>query len=1140
MRNLKKFLALVLATMMLLSVAVISTSAAEKGDYTEAANHLAALQVMKGNEKGDLMLENGVTRYQAALFFVQALTGETEVAVWNADKKSANFTDVVEYGTAVDYANGIGIVKGRGNGVFGYNDAITYQDMLVMAVRALGYETADMSYPYGYILAAQKLGLTDKVDLVNYKAALTRGETAQIIWDMLGTQVAVVDPLTDKVYYPEANTIDIGTAEAPNVGYFTENSLGKFMPREELIVSSELAGDKITVLVDKFVEGDEEEETVDTLEVTVVGGEATVVTLTAADLGITADTKAVDYVGLPVEIYINVDEADFTQDNYDDGDAAVVFASFPEYTVVQNLDADGDVKYVANTDDADKSYLSIGGVKFTDGKYNVVTYEFVDGKWTPSNNVKAVFAYDDEAEGTPYTSGNSYGEVAYRVIESGDKNVKGTVEVLYTAYEFGQYNVREINGVKYTVIGTYNAAPYKNLDGVETNFIEYLVDGSVKVTENTKTISSKKGEAAATVTVEGEAVNAGDFMFYAYNETDNVLTVAMNAGKFETGRLTSHKKDAVKINNEWYEFGFAGSFDADYVASYDAEYAKDRMAKLEAGKDNVQFIIADGKIVYIANASVTSTNSVFDYAIITTDNAIMAKLADLTYSEINIAEEGEPEEWVMDPACKYAKALDSNGLYVEDGEVKAAMLNLTTGEWELVTIATIASEWDGEEFTSESDVANAAEYAEILGETAPAKYTDVIDAFKTLVAKTIVAVVEVEDGAYTIADNEADFFVTGATTEGILFSDNSNKTNAITADDELEAERVTVDEETIIVVVDGANVGVRVGVQGKYNGVMGAGEFLAASSDLIVFVAGADAKYYVDEVETALDVADWADGKTANADENWFIATANTLVEVERADNEDEELYVITVTNLYDMKGQAIVESLVMEDVAKNDVFVELPMGTVLKKEATDEMTVLGAYDAIDFAGIIEEVANDNEDKLEYSSAASFDFINADTILVGSTTTADAYDVNVTVVTLDFTNLDVADYDFENVVSAKDFVFTVGEEGDVGYVAGDENNQYKIGDVEITVDDPETEDVETENKWEYALDLDLINEITEPTEGVYDSYIAANLANILVPEVDNDDYADAVEVAVNFEIAYAIEDGVANIVVYKILTVAAE
>ena len=75
MRNFKKFLALVMATLMILSAAVITTGAADsKADYTEAAQHLVALKIMKGDEKGNLMLENGVTRYQAALFFAQTLS----------------------------------------------------------------------------------------------------------------------------------------------------------------------------------------------------------------------------------------------------------------------------------------------------------------------------------------------------------------------------------------------------------------------------------------------------------------------------------------------------------------------------------------------------------------------------------------------------------------------------------------------------------------------------------------------------------------------------------------------------------------------------------------------------------------------------------------------------------------------------------------------------------------------------------------------------------------------------------------------------------------------------------------------------------------------------------------------------------
>nr|MBQ5811864.1 S-layer homology domain-containing protein [Clostridia bacterium] len=152
MRNMKKFLALVLAMMMMLSVAVFNTSAAEEADYTDAALFLNSLAVMQGSTDGDLMLDAGVERYQAALFFARCLTGKTETEIWNGTPASAYFTDVTMYGTAIDYAYGMGVVKGRGGNIFGATDKIIYQDMIVMAVRALGYETENMSYPWGHII----------------------------------------------------------------------------------------------------------------------------------------------------------------------------------------------------------------------------------------------------------------------------------------------------------------------------------------------------------------------------------------------------------------------------------------------------------------------------------------------------------------------------------------------------------------------------------------------------------------------------------------------------------------------------------------------------------------------------------------------------------------------------------------------------------------------------------------------------------------------------------------------------------------------------------------------------------------------------------------------------------------------------
>ncbi|MBR5538695.1 MAG: S-layer homology domain-containing protein, partial [Clostridia bacterium] len=201
MRNFKRFLSLVLAVLCVIGSSVITVGAEEGADYTEAANNLAAIGILKGDGNGDLMLDKSVTRYQAALFFVQAITGKTDASIWNADK-SAIFSDVPEYGTAIDYLAGLGLIVGRGNGIYGYNDPVTYQDMLTIAVRALGYETKDMVYPYGHIAAAQKLGLTDNIGTVNFKEALPRGATAQLIWDLLSTEIAITDPISGEIIYP--------------------------------------------------------------------------------------------------------------------------------------------------------------------------------------------------------------------------------------------------------------------------------------------------------------------------------------------------------------------------------------------------------------------------------------------------------------------------------------------------------------------------------------------------------------------------------------------------------------------------------------------------------------------------------------------------------------------------------------------------------------------------------------------------------------------------------------------------------------------------------------------------------------------------------------------------------------------------
>ena len=1074
----KRIFSFVLAIAMIFSMSAFTINATPvETDYNDAASNLAALNILKGDGKGNMMLDQNVSRYQAALFFVQALTGKTEVAIWNADKTSSVFSDVKEYGSAIDYAYGVKLILGRGNGVYGPNDPITYQDMLVMAVRALGYETADMMYPYGYILAAQKLGLTDDVELVNYKANLNRGETAQIMWNMLNTEVAVIDPLTDKVLYPGETGL-------------TDSITNTALTRKTLLEDSGLAGGKFTDYIVDFNEADvNDNEDFDT--VTLKSG----LILAAKDFDITADTPKVSYMGIPVDVYVDVDVTDtvnnFTQLAYDDGDAHIVFTTFATYTKVINL-ADGVIKY-----DANNACIYLDGTKFADNKYYADVFTFKNGVWTRINSddtmtLLAKFAYT--SKGYVNNANNTYCEISYRVTDKTmtfDGVKKTCIEILYTPYEFGRYNVHTINGVDYTVIGTADSET-TNYAGEKSVFIERLAGFDKVINDTTKTVANKY-ESAASVKVIGEAVMAGDFVYYTHNSIDNILTIGMNCGDFKTGRLTSYSanKNTVKIDNVIYSIENLNSIEK---LTTDFNY-QDYIDALEVGKDNVKFITVNGNIVYMEITDIESANaSTFDFAIVTTNTEIMIDLLDMTET-------------------KYENAL-VDGLYVDGDVVKVAMMDITTGEWVLASIKTYAEGWvDGDkDFQNEYDIATEVKYADLIGETY--KNIQVIADFAGLIECGLVAVVEETNGIYTIANSgytnaegkSVSFFVYGNTEDGLLFSDNFAKTNAITADNDVDAARVTLDDESVIIVVGATGIGSRVGVQKAKNSVAVEGYFLAASADLIVFVTD----------DNTIDVTNWADAKAANSDENWYITTVTTGVEVEAGETENDP-YVVTVSDVYDMKAMKVIKSIQMEVEDLDDVLSIESAGVVLFKSATGDISVIDK----ELAEIIVEVANDNEDKLEYTYTNAFNWIDADTVEVGDITKAEAVEVNATVITLDMTGLNPDEYDFSGVVSTKEW----NDETDT-------DNDYNVGDVTVTYGEGE------KTVWEYVLDMDLVTEITEPTEGVYNAYIADNTDAIYIPAADSDDYTKANEVDVNFYIAYAEEDGIVNVVIYKVLTLA--
>ncbi len=198
----KKFLSIILALAMTLSCAVAIFSAddaalttaaptdaeEEASQFYDAVEFLVSYGIMHG--KGDkLGVYDDIKRYEMALFEGRLLTGWVEDTAWeDGTLNSSEFTDLEgtaadNYLGAISYVNQKGVIEGYGDGRFGPENPITYQDALTMTVRALGYQ--GLAYPWGYIEKAVNLGLTAGITGIAFTDNLKREVVAQIIYNAL-------------------------------------------------------------------------------------------------------------------------------------------------------------------------------------------------------------------------------------------------------------------------------------------------------------------------------------------------------------------------------------------------------------------------------------------------------------------------------------------------------------------------------------------------------------------------------------------------------------------------------------------------------------------------------------------------------------------------------------------------------------------------------------------------------------------------------------------------------------------------------------------------------------------------------------------------------------------------------------------
>ena len=218
MRNFKKFLALVLA-MLMVSACAVSVSAASFADQdaivaakvNEAVNTLADLGVIKGREDGKFYPNDTLTREEACVIFAKLRAG-SEGQKYEWLEETTIFPDVTaKWSFAyINYAFRNGFMTGDGTN-FNPKGTLTIEQALCAAVKAYkGNGTKDdpsgiaryasrveavgehVYWAGHYTDIAAELGLTENVPF-NYTAACTRGTMAQIAYNLFQADASISD-----------------------------------------------------------------------------------------------------------------------------------------------------------------------------------------------------------------------------------------------------------------------------------------------------------------------------------------------------------------------------------------------------------------------------------------------------------------------------------------------------------------------------------------------------------------------------------------------------------------------------------------------------------------------------------------------------------------------------------------------------------------------------------------------------------------------------------------------------------------------------------------------------------------------------------------------------------------------------------
>ena len=169
-----------------LSVSLLPGANAATASVEEMGQVLSALDIMTGNEHGDMMLTRTVTRAEFTKLVVAASPYGKNVG---ASTTVSPYPDVPYSHWAAPYveaAVSTGLVNGYLDGTFHPDESITLAMGVTMAVRLLGYQDSDFSgaWPAGQMTLYRNLDLDEGIT-IGQNSPMTRQDAMYLFYNLL-------------------------------------------------------------------------------------------------------------------------------------------------------------------------------------------------------------------------------------------------------------------------------------------------------------------------------------------------------------------------------------------------------------------------------------------------------------------------------------------------------------------------------------------------------------------------------------------------------------------------------------------------------------------------------------------------------------------------------------------------------------------------------------------------------------------------------------------------------------------------------------------------------------------------------------------------------------------------------------------